>query len=199
MLSEVIKGKRILLASASPRRQELFRSLGINFEVRLKKGIEEDFPSEMDKSKVAEYLAELKANAYRNELKSNEILITADTVVRLGDEILGKPENKADAIKTLSQLSDNEHFVETGVCLMSIDYKRTFTASTKVYFKKLKKEEINYYIAAYKPFDKAGAYGIQEWIGLIGIRKIEGSYYNVVGLPTQILYEELEKFILRIS
>lgn len=181
----------ILLASNSPRRKELLASLGLTFEVRVKE-VHEDFPEHMQREEVAEYLASHKADAYANDLK-DEVLITADTIVCLGDRILNKPADAKEAFEMLRALSGAGHEVITGVCLLTRESKKVFHDTTKVYFKKLSDEEINYYINHYKPFDKAGAYGIQEWIGMIGIEKIEGSYFNVVGLPVQKLYMHLQQ------
>lgn len=181
----------ILLASNSPRRKELLAGLGLTFEVRVKE-VHEDFPEHMQREEVAEYLASHKADAYAGDLK-DEVLITADTIVCLGDRILNKPADAAEAFDMLRALSGASHEVITGVCLLTKETKTVFHDTTKVYFKELSDEEINYYIQHYKPFDKAGAYGIQEWIGMIGIEKIEGSYFNVVGLPVQKLYTHLRQ------
>lgn len=184
----------VVLASQSPRRQKLLRELGLEFEIRTKKGIEEVFPPGLQAHEIALHLAELKAKSFYDDLKTNELLITADTIVWQEGQVLNKPENAAQAAQMLEKLSGNSHRVITGVCLTTLQKQACFRAETKVYFKKLGENEINYYISAYQPFDKAGAYGIQEWIGYIGIEKIEGSYFNVVGLPVQRLYEELIKF-----
>lgn len=183
---------KFILASKSPRRQELLKSLGIDFEVKLKE-VEETYPNHLKQSEIPVYLAELKAKAFQSDLKENEVLITADTVVYLEDKVLGKPQNYEDAFQMLSELSNKEHQVITGVTLTTMDKMTSFYASTKVQFKALSNDEINYYVETYKPFDKAGAYGIQEWIGTIGIDHIEGSFYNVMGLPIQKLYEEIQK------
>jgi septum formation protein len=193
MLSEVLKHKTIILGSKSPRRKELLEGLGISFETRTKE-VEESFSNDLDQQKVAEFLAEKKANAFTSELTTGDIVITSDTVVLCENEILGKPKDTADAYKMLSKLSGKSHQVITGVCLKSIDKIITFSDSTKVWFKPLTSEEINYYINTYKPFDKAGSYGIQEWIGYIGIEKIEGTYFNVMGLPVNLLYKKLYDF-----
>lgn len=184
----------LLLASNSPRRKELLAGLGLTFEVRVK-DVQEDFPEHMQREEVAEYLASHKADAYTDDL-GDEVLITADTIVCLGDRILNKPANAAEAFEMLRSLSGTSHEVITGVCLLTKESKSVFHDVTKVYFRDLTEEEINYYIEHYKPFDKAGAYGIQEWIGKIGIEKIEGSYFNVVGLPVQKLYTYLKSFQL---
>ncbi len=189
-----LKDYKILLASKSPRRQEILSDLGLSFDVRVKDDIEESYPKHLTGSKIATYLASHKADAYKNDLKDHELVITADTIVSLNGEILEKPKNESDAFAMLKKLSDAGHKVFTGVCLMSNKKKVTFVAVTDVHFKALSNEEIEYYIKNYKPFDKAGAYGIQEWIGYIGVDKIEGSYFNVMGLPVQRLYEELRIF-----
>ena len=182
-----------ILASRSPRRQELLKSLGIPFEVKIKK-VEETFPQEITGSEIPEYLAKLKSVPFLNELKENDLLITADTVVFLNGELIGKPENIQAAAIMLRKLGGNEHQVISGVCLTSVKKQKVFHAVTNVQFKNLKEEEIWYYISSFPPLDKAGAYGIQEWIGFIGITHIEGSFYNVMGLPIQKLYEEILKF-----
>lgn len=183
----------IILASKSPRRQELLKGLGFDFEIRTKE-VEEIFPTNLKREEVALYLSELKSNAFVNEVKSNEIIITSDTIVCLEDTILGKPKNREDAVEMLQQLSGKMHDVITAVTLLSSKKQHSFFVSTSVYFKKLTAQEIDYYITNFKPYDKAGSYGVQEWIGYIGIEKIEGSYYNVMGLPVHQLYEELLKF-----
>ncbi|MEJ8756538.1 Maf-like protein [Pontibacter sp. H259] len=179
----------LLLASNSPRRKELLAGLGLTFEVKVKE-VHEDFPEELKREAVATYLASHKADQYETDLE-NEILITADTIVCLGDKVLNKPADHAEAFSMLRALSGTSHEVITGVCILTRESKTVFHDTTKVYFKELSDEEINYYITNYKPFDKAGAYGIQEWIGKIGIERIEGSYFNVVGLPVQKLYQQL--------
>lgn len=180
----------ILLASNSPRRKELLAGLGIQFEVRVKE-VNEDFPEHLQREQVAEFLASHKADAYTADLQ-NEVLITADTIVCLGERILNKPADATEAFAMLRALSGTHHEVITGVCILTKNSKTIFHDATRVYLKKLSDEEINYYIEHYQPFDKAGAYGIQEWIGKIGIEKIEGSYFNVVGLPVQKLYTYLK-------
>lgn len=188
-----MKTYKLILASASPRRHQLMRDAGFQFEVRLKH-TEEIWPADLEATAVPEYLACLKADAFRGELRPGELLITADTVVCLGSRILGKPDGREDAIRMLRELSGNAHTVVTGVCLTTADRRKTFSAYTDVYFKPLSDEEITYYVDHYRPFDKAGAYGIQEWIGCIGICRIDGSFYNVMGLPVQQLYEALKHF-----
>ena len=184
----------IILASNSPRRQELLRNLGIPFSVRVKE-TDESFPADMQADEVARYLAEQKAKAFLGEL-NEELLITADTTVVLADDVLNKPADAAEAFKMLRRLSGTSHQVITGVCLLRHNNLISFSDVTKVYFRQLEDEEIHYYINDFKPFDKAGSYGIQEWIGMIGIEKIEGSYYNVMGLPVEKLYQHLKKLKL---
>lgn len=184
---------KIILASASPRRHQLMCDAGFKFNVKLKH-TEEVWPEAMDPMEVPEYLACLKATAFNDELNAGELLVTADTVVYLDAKILGKPENREHAIEMLHQLSGRKHTVVTGVCLTTTERRKSFSAYTDVYFKVLTDEEIICYVDNYKPFDKAGAYGIQEWIGYIGIERIEGSFYNVMGLPVQKLYEALKDF-----
>ncbi|MDA7787328.1 Maf family nucleotide pyrophosphatase [bacterium] len=185
--------KKIILASKSPRRKELLNLLDVEFSIEVR-AVNEVFSDRLKTDEVAEYLARLKADAFKS-IKPDELIITADTVVVLNDEILGKPKNTSEAQQMLKKLSDKSHLVITGVCLKTNDRLISFSSSTKVYFKKLTTSEIDYYIENYQPFDKAGSYGIQEWIGAIGITKIEGSYYNVVGLPIYKLNEELKQFI----
>ncbi|WP_320113428.1 Maf-like protein [Draconibacterium orientale] len=182
-----------ILASKSPRRQELLKSLGIDFQVKTKE-VDENYPVELSPDQIPGYLAEKKANAFADELNNNDLLITADTIVVLNGKVLEKPDDYDHAYEMLSALSGNMHEVITGVCLSSTNKSVTFSALTNVQFKKLTAAEIDYYITNFKPFDKAGAYGIQEWIGSIGISHIEGSFYNVMGLPLQKLYEEIQKF-----
>lgn len=184
---------KIILASGSPRRHQLMRDAGFDFEVRLKP-TEEIYPGTLLPEEIPEYLSCLKAAAFKGELKTGELLITADTIVCLGAKVLGKPRNREHAIEMLHQLSGQKHQVVTGVCLTTSERQQTFSAFTDVYFKDLTEEEITYYVDRYKPFDKAGGYGIQEWIGYIGIERIDGSFYNVMGLPVQKLYETLKSF-----
>jgi len=184
----------IWLASQSPRRQQLLQELGLDFKVVTKNGLEENYPERLKKHEIPEFLSQQKANAYINELEKNTLLITADTIVWSENKVLGKPKDYNDAVNILNSLSGKKHIVITGVCLTTKEKQKTFSTTTEVFFKKLTNEEINYYITNYKPYDKAGAYGIQEWIGYIGIEKIIGSYFNVVGLPVQKLYSELITF-----
>ena len=186
-------GFSIILASKSPRRQELLRDLGLKFTVQ-SMDIPEVFPEGLGMTEIPVYLAELKAEAFRPQLKDNQLIITADTIVWLDGKVLNKPANYADGFRMLRDLSGKKHQVLTGVCLLSTEKKVSFYASTDVWFKELSDEEINYYLENYRPYDKAGAYGIQEWIGYIGIYHIEGSFFNVMGLPVQDLYEQLNAF-----
>ncbi len=184
---------QIILGSNSPRRQELLKSLGFDF---LNKPInaDESFPIDLLAEEIPLYLAEKKADAYPDDLKETEILITADTIVWCEGKVFNKPENFVEGKKMLETLSGKMHEVFTGVCLKSGNKQTTFYDVSKVYFKKLKPEEIEYYLMNFKPYDKAGGYGVQDWLGYIGIDKIEGSFYNVMGLPVKELYEELVKF-----
>ena len=184
--------KNIILASKSPRRKELLELLDLNFTVEVPE-VDEVFPESLDVTKVAEYLANLKADAFTN-IPTDTVVITADTVVILDEQILGKPKDKAEAVNMLKSLSNRCHKVITGVCIKSKDKTVSFSNTTKVFFKELTSSEIEHYIENYKPFDKAGSYGIQEWIGAIGITKIEGSYFNVVGLPIHELNKQLANF-----
>lgn len=179
----------LLLASNSPRRKELLSGLGLTYELLLKE-VQEDFPEHLKREQVAEYLASHKADAYKGDI-TNEALITADTIVCLGDRVMNKPATYEEAHEMLKALSGQTHEVITGVCILTKEKKTVFHDSTKVYFKPLSEGEIHHYITHYKPYDKAGAYGIQEWIGMVGIDHIEGSYFNVVGLPVQKLYQKL--------
>jgi len=184
--------KNIILASQSPRRKELLALLDLEFTVEVK-SVDEVYPANLNSTEVAGYLAKLKASAFTN-IKEEQVIITADTVVVLDNKILGKPKNEVEAKAMLLSLSNTEHKVITGVCLKSSTKTHTFSCTTNVFFKHLSNAEIDYYIENYKPYDKAGSYGIQEWIGAIGITKIEGSYFNVVGLPIQELREQLNLF-----
>ena len=187
------KEHHIILASNSPRRKELLAGLGLPFEVRVLQDIDESYPDDLPVSEVALYIAGKKADAYRTSLADDELVITADTVVIVGDEILGKPVDEADAARMLGLISGRTHQVTTGVCMLTRETERRFAVTTDVTFKPLSDDEIRYYITHYKPFDKAGAYGIQEWIGYIGVTGLHGSYYNVMGLPVQRIYETLQQ------
>ncbi|MFW6019777.1 MAG: Maf family nucleotide pyrophosphatase [Bacteroidales bacterium] len=194
LLAEKLAGKQIILASQSPRRQRLLKELELDFEV-WPVDIEETYPEHLIKEEIPVYLAKLKANAFSfNSLSDDHLVITADTIVWMENSVLSKPKDKNDARRILKKLSGNKHEVYTGVCISSSDKKQSFYAVSEVFFRELKKQEIDYYIDNFEPFDKAGAYGIQEWIGYIGIEKITGSFYNVMGLPTQKLYDELLNF-----
>ena len=189
-----LKKYRILLASGSPRRKELLGGLGIDFEVHCLKGIDESYPVELPADDVAEYISKKKAAAYREKIRGNELIITADTVVICGDKVMGKPTDREDAISMLGQLSGRMHHVVTGVTILSATQSKSFSVATEVGFSRLTDEEIAYYVDNYRPFDKAGAYGIQEWIGFVGVESISGSYFNVMGLPVQRLYQELKNW-----
>ena len=189
---------KIVLASHSPRRQELLKGLGVDFSVNVINGIDESYPATMPKEEVAEYLAVKKHEAYT--VGEDELLITADTIVVVDDEILGKPKDAADARRMLRTISGRTHKVVTGVCLATATELFRSATSTEVTFRQLRDSEIDYYVERYKPFDKAGAYGIQEWIGYVGVEGIRGSYYNVMGFPVQRVYEEMTRhFGLKIA
>jgi septum formation protein len=190
MLRDKLKGYKIILASGSPRRQQFFKDLDIDFEIRLK-DIEEIYPVELQGVEITNYLAQLKSNAFEGEIAANEILITSDTIVWLNSKALGKPKDYDDAFAILKLLSNETHEVITSVCFKTINKTETIFDVTKVTFNKLSDEAIHYYLENYKPFDKAGAYGIQEWIGFIGVSKIEGSYANVMGMPTNKVFDYL--------
>ncbi len=194
MVLENLKGKRILLASKSPRRHYLLKELGIEFEPVDNFQDDEFYPEELPIEEIPVFLAKKKADNYNELLDENCILITADTIVWCNNRVMNKPDSYDEAYRMLYSLSDNKHTVITGVCLRSAEKETTFIATTDVYFTKLSDDEIEYYLRKFKPFDKAGAYGIQEWIGYIGVEKIEGSYFNVMGLPVQKVYTELKKF-----
>jgi septum formation protein len=188
-----INKHRIILASKSPRRQYLLKELGLDFEIRTKE-TEESFPETLKAEEIPLFLCRKKADAFRDELKPGELVITADTVVWIGDQVLNKPEDHGDAVRMLRLLSGKMHQVFTGVCLCSSEKTVALYAETKVYFNALSDHEIEHYIHTCKPFDKAGAYGAQDWIGLVGVSRIEGTYFNVMGLPMYELYQELLKF-----
>ena len=196
ILNEKLKKYKIILASGSPRRKEIFQILGFDFEVKTKE-TKEEYPADLPKEKVSEFLAELKAKAFENEVLSDEklIVITSDTTVVIDGEILGKPSGREGAIEMLKKLSGKKHTVYSGVCIKNKRKTVTFTAFTDVWFRELSDEEIVFYVDKYRPFDKAGAYAVQEWIGAAAISRIEGSYYNVMGLPSKMVFTELEKFL----
>lgn len=183
---------KIILASQSPRRQELLRGLDISFAVQVLPDVDESFPHELRAGNIPLYLAKKKSEAYHSIMLEDVILITADTIVWLDDHVLGKPADQPEAVKMLKQLSGKIHHVYTGVCVRSLNKQVDFVADSKVHFSKLTEEEIQYYVERYHPLDKAGSYGVQEWIGYIGVKSIEGSFYNVMGLPIHQLYEILK-------
>ena len=183
----------IILASGSPRRQQFFKEMDLHYTIRLKE-IEEIYPEHLQAEEITNFLAELKASAFENDLKENDVLVTSDTIVWLNGKALGKPKDYDDAFQMLQQLANQTHEVITSVCLKSIDKTDVFHCVTKVTFANLSDEAIRYYLDNYQPFDKAGSYGIQDWIGLVGISKIEGSYTNVVGLPTEMLFQKLMNY-----
>lgn len=194
MLNEKLKEFHLILASGSPRRQQFFKDLDLDFEIRLKE-IEELYPEHLKAEEITNFLAQLKANAFEGELKANDILITSDTIVWHQNQCLGKPKDYEDAFQMLQSLSNATHEVITSVCFKTVDKTETFFEVTKVTFQTLSAAEIRYYLDHYKPFDKAGSYAIQEWIGYVGISKIEGSYTNVVGMPMHAVYEKLNSFL----
>ncbi|MEO8534016.1 MAG: Maf-like protein [Flavobacterium sp.] len=194
MLKEKLKKYTLILASGSPRRQQFFKDLDLDFEIRLK-DIEEIYPPELKAVEITDYLAELKANAFEGELNPNEILVTSDTIVWHQDKALGKPKNAEEAFEMIKSMSNTTHEVFTSVCFKSSSASALINDVTKVTFKDLSDEEISYYIKNYKPYDKAGAYGIQEWFGFMAVTKVEGSYTNVMGLPTAKVYEYLSTLV----
>ena len=190
----VAENYKIILASNSPRRKELLAGIDVDFEVRVIQDIDESYPANLSTKDIAEYISRKKAVVYRQQMADDELIITADTIVVLGNEVMGKPQDEADASRMLHELSGLTHQVITGVTLTTTTRQQSFSVETDVTFKTLSDEEINYYVQCYKPFDKAGAYGIQEWIGHIGVTGLHGSYFNVMGLPVQRIYEALRKF-----
>lgn len=190
MLKEKLKHTRLILASGSPRRQQFFRELDVDFEIRLKE-VEEIFPPELAAEEITNYLAVLKANAFEGELVEGDLLVTSDTIVWHKGNCLGKPKSKEDAVAMITSLSGATHEVITSICFKTVDYTEVVFEKTKVTFELLNKESIDYYVEKYQPFDKAGSYAIQEWIGSVGISKIEGSYTNVVGMPMHLVYRKL--------
>lgn len=189
-----VKDYHIILASNSPRRKELLAGLDVAFEVRVIPGLEEHYPASLLAEEIPVFLAKQKAEAYTKEMSACTLLITADTIVWNRGEVIGKPKDREDAIRMLQSLSGHAHKVITGVCLTTQEKQKAFAVTSTVYFASLSDEEIIYYVDHYKPFDKAGAYGIQEWIGYVGVERIDGSFYNVMGLPVQRLYQELKRF-----
>lgn len=185
---------KIILASNSPRRKELLAGLDVQFEVRIIPGIDESYPDTLPTMEIAEYIAQKKAKAYRETMADDELIITADTIVVLDDKVLGKPKDAEEARCMLHALSGKTHQVVTGVVLTTKELQKHFSVVSNVTFKTLSDNEIDYYVDTYKPMDKAGAYGIQEWIGYVGVTRLEGSYFNVMGLPVQRIYEAMKEF-----
>ena len=192
MLDNLEKYK-VILASGSPRRRELMAGLGVNYEVRILPDVDESYPDTLQGEEIPLYIAKEKADAYIPMMQPDELIITADTIVWLDGKVLGKPRDREDAVQILRTMSGRTHKVFTGVCVTTTDWQRSFTAQTEVRFATLSEDEIIYYVDNFKPMDKAGAYGVQEWIGFIGVENISGSYYNIMGLPVQKLYRELLK------
>jgi len=191
---ENLQGYRLILASNSPRRNELLGGLGLEYTVRVLKDVDESYPAELEGAAVAKYIAQQKAEAFRPHMGSDELIITADTIVCQGKEVFGKPTDREDALRMLKALSGKSHFVYTGVCLTSNKDQVSFIAETEVFFCELTEAETEHYVDFFKPYDKAGAYGVQEWIGFVGVERIEGSYFNIMGLPVHQLYTELKRF-----
>ena len=188
---DIVKKYKVILASNSPRRKDLLAGLGVDYEVRTLPDVDETYPDTLKGADIPLFIAKEKANAYLNMMKPGELMITADTIVWLDEKVLGKPKDREDAMCMLRTMSGRTHEVFTGVCLTTTEWQHSFTAQTEVRFAELSEEEITYYVDTYKPMDKAGAYGVQEWIGFIGVENISGSYYNIMGLPVQRLYKEL--------
>lgn len=188
-----LKKYNIVLASNSPRRKELMSGLGVDYVVKTLPDVDESYPDTLQGREIPAYISREKADAYKSLIQPDELLITADTIVWLNGEVLGKPKGREGAIDMLRKLSGTSHQVITGVCLTTSDWQKSFTAVTAVTFATLTEEEIIYYVDKYTPMDKAGAYGVQEWIGFIGVESISGSYFNVMGLPIQRLYQELKR------
>lgn len=191
---ENLKKYKILLASKSPRRRELLQQLRLPFGIISVKGVEERYPLDIDPFEAAQYVSELKADACIKMLSEEDLVITADTMVILGQRIMGKPHDRKEALEMIMELSGKTHAVTTGVTIATKDMRTSFTSVTEVDFAEISQEEAEYYVNTFEPFDKAGAYGIQEWIGCVGVSVIRGSYYNVMGLPVHRLYQELKKF-----
>lgn len=189
---EHLKNYNVILASNSPRRKELLAGLGIDFEIRTLPDVDESYPETLSGADIPLYISKEKADAYRDMLAPGELMITADTIVWIDGSVLGKPKDREDALRMLRQMSGRTHEVFTGVCITTTGWQRSFSARTEVRFASLSDEEITYYVDKYRPMDKAGAYGVQEWIGFIGVEYISGSYYNIMGLPVQRLYQELK-------
>ena len=195
LLKDKFIGRRLLLASKSPRRSQLLRDCGLDFEVVDGREAEEIYPADMPSEQVAEYLSRIKSDAYADMVEGGDVLITADTIVVAGGEILGKPSDREDAVRMLGLLSGASHTVITGVTLRTTDKVESFSCTSRVKFRTIEPDEVDYYLDTYRPYDKAGAYGIQEWIGYVAIEGIEGSFYNVMGLPVQMLYVRLKEFV----
>lgn len=191
---ENIQHYKIVLASNSPRRRELLSGLNLEYTVRVLPDIDESYPDTLKGEEIPMYISREKAKAYRNSMAEDELIITADTVVCINEKVLGKPRTQEEAKEMLRELSGKTHQVITGVCLMTCGLQRTFSATTQVTFDVLTEDEIEFYVEKFRPLDKAGAYGVQEWIGFVGVSRLEGSYFNVMGLPVQRLYQELKKF-----
>ncbi|MFD2823847.1 Maf-like protein [Lacinutrix iliipiscaria] len=194
MLKEKLKNYNLILASASPRRQQFFKDLGLEFEIQLKPVIEE-YPNRLRHFEISDYLAQLKSLPFKEGLKDRDILVTSDTIVWHHEKALGKPRDQSEAFKILKTLSGETHEVITSVCFTTTRSQKTVSAVTKVTFKELTDKEINYYLEHFQPYDKAGSYGIQDWIGYVGVTKIEGSYYNVMGLPIHLVYQTLLEIV----
>lgn len=192
MILENLKKYQITLASNSPRRKELLSGLNLDYKVKILPDIDETYPDTLKGEDIPLYIARKKAEAYKSIMSKNELIITADTIVYTDGEVLGKPKDEADARRMLHALSGHSHQVITGVCITTSGFQRSFASVTEVTFDTLADEEVDFYISTYSPMDKAGAYGIQEWIGFIGVSKLNGSYFNVMGLPVQRLYRELK-------
>ncbi|AOW19866.1 Maf family nucleotide pyrophosphatase [Urechidicola croceus] len=192
MLNEQLKNYNVILASGSPRRQQFLKDLELDFTIQLKE-VEEIYPENLKGSEITDFLAQLKSDVFQ-DLKENDLLITSDTIVWMDNKAIGKPKNKEEAIKIFHELSGTSHEVITSICIKTITKTKIINDTTKVYFKNLTNKEINYYINNFNPYDKAGGYGIQDWIGFIGVEKIEGNFFNVMGLPIYKLYSELLKF-----
>lgn len=192
---ENLKKYKVILASNSPRRKELLSGLGIDYEVRTLPDVDESYPESLQGADIPLYISKEKADAYRTLLQPGELMITADTIVWLDGRVLGKPKDREDALQMLRDMSGRTHEVFTGVCITTTDWQRSFAAQTEVRFAQLTEEEITYYVDRYQPMDKAGSYGVQEWIGFIGVENISGSYFNIMGLPVQRLYRELKAIV----
>ena len=192
MLNEKLKKHNLILASGSPRRHQIFRDLGLEFEIRIK-SIKEDYPEHLKYTEISDYLARLKATPFEKELKDNDILITSDTIVWHNNKAIGKPENKENAFNMIKSFCNSTHEVLTSVNFKTTSHEKTVNAITKVTFEKLTDEEISYYINNFETLDKAGAYGIQDWIGLVAVKHIEGSYLNVMGFPVHLVYKTLNE------